>query len=101
MDNKVKTMICVLIAGLLFIMAVGYDIPYLVLIGAFFDWLPLPTGWMRFGGGTRKQMIKVHAVVTLIAYAFAAAWLLGAEWSRVPFLEVWWVAVIAGVAITL
>ena len=97
LSGQVKTLICVAIAGVIFITAVYYDIPYLFLVGAFFDWLPLPTGWMRLGKGViRKSDVALHTVVTVAAYALGIAWVLGASVLRIYFLIIWWLAVMAG-----
>ncbi len=97
-DNRTKTMICVAIAGLLFIPAILLNIPYLAIVAAFFDWLPLPTGWMRMGGEIRKGHIAIHAAITLVAYGFLVAWLVTGVWTySFVFLETWWLAVMAGV----
>jgi len=102
MSNQTKTLICVLIAGLFFIPAVVFDIWYLVLIGAFFDWLPLPTGWMKLdkNKSKSKRLIFLHTLVTLIAYSFAVVWFfVPVSIHRFLFLEIWWLAVIIGLFI--
>ncbi|NPA74789.1 MAG: hypothetical protein GXO25_01750 [Euryarchaeota archaeon] len=97
-DNRVKTMLCVAIAGFIFIPAVIFQIPMLIIIGAFFDWLPLPTGWMRFGGKVNRSMLIIHIVLTLTAYGFAVLFFFNpASPFRFAFLETWWAAVMAGV----
>ena len=103
MRNKEKTLICVAIAGLLFLPAVIFDMRLLVIVGAFFDWLPLPTGWMKIKGGARKnrKIIIAHAAVTLIAYAFAVLWLINpAVALKFLLIETWWTAVMLGAFIS-
>ena len=110
MHQLAKTLLCVAIAGLLFFTAVLFDFPWLVVIGAIFDWLPLPTRWMVVpedsGVPVNKQAVKVHLVFTLVAYAFAILWIVMMLFSLVLpfdaatikylFIELWWVAVIVG-----
>ncbi|WP_157065504.1 hypothetical protein [Thermococcus celericrescens] len=38
------------------------------LAGAFFDWLPLPTGWMKAGGEINKTFLKLHVAVTFFFF---------------------------------
>ena len=99
--NKLFTMGCVTIAGLVFIPTVIFSIPVFALIGAFFDWLPLFTGWMKTGGAANKLLIIFHTIVTIIAYGFFVVWILmkGNRLIGFTFLEIWWVAVIIGVLI--
>ncbi len=100
-DNKTKTMLCVAIAGLLFIPAVIFDIWYLAVIAAVFDWLPLPTGWMRMEGEKNRKAVIAHVILTLIAYSFLVLWIIYPQTLfKFLFLEVWWSAVIAGVFIS-
>ena len=78
MDSKItKTLVCVGIAGSLFIASVICNIKPLFLIGAFFDWLPLPAGWMRLDASSKSGTVKktgiIHGVITLIAYALGIA----------------------------
>ncbi|OYT31197.1 MAG: hypothetical protein B6U94_03960 [Thermofilum sp. ex4484_79] len=69
MDKKLLT---------LFVLGLPVDIfpcvifnrPFVALVSAFFDWLPLPTGWMKFKDKVNKRITKLHAVVTLVAYLF-------------------------------
>ena len=96
MNNKERTLICVAIAGTLFIAAVIFDLWYLALIAAVFDWLPLPTGWMKFSDKPQKNIIILHIALTLIAYAFLIIWLIRGGIYGFVFLEFWWSAVIAG-----
>ncbi len=97
LSGQVKTLICVAIAGVIFITAVYYDIRYLFIVAAFFDWLPLPTGWMKIrGGGLRRPDVLVHTVITAAAYAIGIAWVVGVPQLRIYFLIVWWLAVMAG-----
>ena len=97
------TMGCVMIAGLIFIPSVLFNMPYIALIGAFFDWLPLPTGWMKSGGKINKTLLLIHIVVTLAAYLFYVVWLFNPHTFifRFIFLEIWWLAVMAGVFMTI
>ncbi len=106
MKNQDKTMLCVAIAGLIFIPSVLWGVKWPIVVGAFFDWLPLPTGWMKAGGEpskTTKTWVFIHVVLTLVAYAFAILWLAGV-WNsimvRFLFIEIWWLAVMAGVKLT-
>ncbi len=98
MSLKAKTLFCVAIAGLSFIPAVLFDIKYLLILGAFFDWLPLLTRWMKFNEGPlSKSGLFVHIVLTLIAYILLVAWVLtSAVIVSFLFLEIWWLAVISG-----
>ena len=101
MTNKSRTMLCVALAGFFFIPAVLFNIWYLAIIAAFFDWLPLPTGWMRIEGHKNKNAIAVHTALTLIAYALLVVWLIyPSTVYGFAFLEIWWSAVMAGVFIT-
>ncbi len=105
-SNMSKTLLCVAIAGVFFITAVIYNIKFLFLIAAFFDWLPLPTGWMKIG--SNDQRIRragiFHGVVTLIAYFIGVLWLIltsiGPLYLGYLFLELWFIAVIAGAYVT-
>ncbi len=109
LSNRGKTLICVTVAGVLFMPAVLYNIPLLVLPGAFFDWLPLPTGWMRVSGGGRdRRLALTHAAITLVAYCLASLWIIFSLTSvpvgfsqvlRLAFIEVWWLAVMVGVTL--
>ncbi len=97
-DNRVKTMLCVSIAGFLFIPAVLFQMPYLLIPGAFFDWLPLPTGWMKFGNKINKSLLILHIILTLTAYGFAIMFFIAPDSQfRFIFIEIWWAAVMAGV----
>ncbi len=101
MDKRKLTMLCVAIAGLIFIPTVYFNMPFFALIGAFFDWLPLPTGWMKFGGKVDKNFLYLHIATTLIAYVFFVTWLLlGYGIVGIIFLEIWWIAVVFGVLMT-
>ena len=98
MKKQTLTMLCVALAGLIFIPAVFFNRPIFALAGAFFDWLPLPTGWMKAGREINGTFLKLHVAVTLAAYAVFAAWLFtGSAGVGFAFLEVWWVAVVFGV----
>ncbi len=101
MDNQTKTMLCVATAGAFFIPAIIFNFWYLALIAAFFDWLPLPTGWMKIEKKKNKRLIVLHVILTLIAYAFLVMWIiLQHTYLDFLFLEIWWLAVIVGVFIT-
>ncbi|MHA1405022.1 MAG: hypothetical protein ACTSSI_14755 [Candidatus Helarchaeota archaeon] len=98
--NQTKTLICVLTAGLFFIPSVIFDLWFLIPIGAIFDWLPLPMGWMKGEEKTerKKNLIIIHAIITVIAYIFAIIWIFTLIWIyKFLFLEIWWAAVIIGV----
>jgi hypothetical protein len=98
MKKQTLTMLCVALAGLIFIPAVFFNRPVLALAGAFFDWLPLPTGWMATGRPINRTFLKLHVVFTLAAYAIFAAWLItGTGTVGFAFFEVWWTAVVFGV----
>ena len=98
-------MLCVALAGLFFIPAVLLNYWYLIIIGAFFDWLPLPTGWMKAERVTpSRNLVVAHIVTTLIAYTFAIIWIVSFYTemftvSRFLFMEIWWIAVILGIFI--
>ncbi len=89
----------------------GSPIQYTItsLAGAFFDWLPLPTGWMRVSGGGRdRRLALTHAAITLVAYCLASLWIIFSLTSvpvgfsqvlRLAFIEVWWLAVMVGVTL--
>ena len=98
--NVSRTLICVALAGLLFIPAILFGIRWLFVAGAFFDWLPVATRWMMFGGS--RALARLHAGVTVIAYVFGIAWLF-TTWigHGLAFLELWFVAVILGVVAAL
>ena len=97
MDNKGKTMLCVFLAGTLFIGAIILNIWYLALVAAFFDWLPLPTNWMKFGEKVNKKALILHISLTLFAYGLLIAWIiLRVQILSFLFLELWWSAVVAG-----
>lgn len=103
-SNIAKTLACVTVAGVFFIAAVCYDFKPFFLVAAFFDWLPLPTGWMRVGGPSRSPLVRragmIHGIVTVVAYAIGVAWLIITSVGPVNlgfvFLEVWFLAVITG-----
>ena len=107
-SNTTKTLACVAVAGAFFIAAVYYGFKPFFLVAAFFDWLPLPTGWMRIGGSSKSPLVRragmVHGVITVIAYAIGVAWLIITSVGPVNlgfvFLEVWFLAVIAGAYVT-
>ncbi len=93
------TIVCVALAGAFFFASVLFDKWFLFPVAAFFDWLPLPTGWMRLGGGPgARRAGAAHGAVTLVAYGFGAAWLLvyhGALMAYL-FLTTWLLAVLLG-----
>ena len=98
-DNLIRllTLICVAIAGEVFIICFYLNKPFWALVGAFFDWLPLPTGWMRFAGLRRPPVL--HITLTLVAYAFFVLWFFF-DIMRVPFLAVWFLAVLSGAGVS-
>lgn len=99
MNNKAKTIICVTLAGFSFVPALLFDLRYLFVLGAFFDWLPLPMGWMKFkeGNPLNKNGLILHVVITLVAYTFGVIWLFtGFKILSLFFLEIWWMAVMIG-----
>ncbi len=98
LTKKRLTLLCVAAAGTLFVLAFYYNNPWIGLIGAFFDWLPLPTGWMKYTDSGGK-IPWLHVILTLIAYAFFIGWFFN-DILRVPFLIVWIWAVLAGADIS-
>jgi len=111
MVNRVKTLLCVSIAGILFLTAVLFNKPFLFIIGGIIDWLPLPARWMKSEGEKKPSLkaIIAHALITAIAYAFGVTWFVGAIVKfpvkalflfKALFIETWWVAVMAGVYVT-
>ena len=103
LNNMVKTIICVAIAGALFISAVYYGYKLLFIIAAFFDWLPLPTGWMKIKGNGDPVVKKagiLHGVVTIIAYIIGIIWLVTDRIGFIDlgylFLVIWFQAVMLG-----
>ncbi|GEM_PF-630079 len=103
LNNMVKTIICVAIASALFISAVYYGYKLLFIIAAFFDWLPLPTGWMKIRGNSDPFVKKagiLHGAVTIIAYITGIIWLainrIGFIDLGYLFLVVWFQAVMLG-----
>ena len=104
MKNQTKTILCVTIAGILFIVAVVFKNPIFGVIAAFFDWLPLPTGWMKSGSKEKakdyKTWVWIHTVVTIAAYLVFIVWLfklVSFAYLNFVFLLIWWLAVMAGV----
>ncbi len=98
MTSKTKTLLCVAMAGLMFIPAILFNMKHLLIVGAFFDWLPLMTKWMKFEGGklSRGGLLS-HIVLTLVAYAILLVWVFtSAALSKFLFLEIWWIAVVSG-----
>ena len=107
MSKVLKTLVCVAIAGALFITAIFYDVKWLFVIAAFFDWLPLPTKWMRIGGSLcreAKRVAVMHGIVTVAAYAVGIVWLFIDEVWIIDlgylFLLLWFQAVVLGVYTT-
>jgi hypothetical protein len=98
MTLKSKTLFCVAAAGFLFIPAVFFDFKYLIIAGAFFDWLPLFTKWMKFKDfPINKLGLTMHIVLTTIAYIFAVLWFfIPIHLLGFLFLEIWFSAVISG-----
>jgi hypothetical protein len=97
MTKKKLTLLCVAIAGLIFIPSVIVNKPIYGLIAAFFDWLPLFTGWMRYSDEKNKTPY-LHITLTLIAYAFFIVWLFipGSAMARYGFILIWFLAVLSG-----
>lgn len=97
--NQILTLGCVTIAGLIFIPSVIFSTPLFALIGAFFDWLPLFTGWMKTGRIINRLLLILHIVITIVAYVFFVIWIFmkGNKFVGFTFLEIWWIAVILGV----
>ncbi len=96
MDKKKLTLICVAIAGLIFLPATILNKPLYGLIAAFFDWLPLFTGWMRFSETHRVPVL--HITLTTIAYIFFIIWLFVpySNFARFSFIMIWFLAVLSG-----
>ncbi len=96
MDKKKLTLICVAIAGLIFLPAVVLNKPLCGLIAAFFDWLPLFTGWMRFS--ETHEVPVLHITLTTIAYIFFVVWLFvpHSNFARLAFVMIWFLAVLSG-----
>ena len=98
MSLKSKTLLCVATAGLLFIPAVFFNFKYLIIIGAFFDCLPLFTKWMKFQDlPINKLGLLTHIILTSVAYIFAVVWFfVPVHILSFIFLEIWFSAVISG-----
>ncbi len=96
MSKKRLTLLCVSIAGLIFLPAVIINKPYYGLIAAFFDWLPLFTGWMKFA--ENKKVPMLHITLTAIAYVFFIVWLFipVSNFARFSFIMIWFLAVVSG-----
>lgn len=96
MTKKRLTLLCVAVAGLIFIPSVIVNKPIYGLIAAFFDWLPLFTGWMKFT--EEKNIPHLHITLTLIAYAFFIVWLFipASSMARYGFILIWFLAVLSG-----
>lgn len=98
MKKRFITTLCVAIAGLIFIPAVFLNKPLVALIGAFFDWLPLPAGWMKTEKESNQLFLRLHIIATVTAYLMFVAWIIkGIATLGLAFLEIWWMAVIFGV----
>ncbi len=101
--RETKTLTCVAVAGLFFISAIIFNIWYLIVVGAFFDWLPLPAGWMKLDKKAKKNRILIilHVVITLIAYLFAVVWIfIPIQVHKFLFMETWWLAVMLGLTVS-
>ncbi|ADI31668.1 hypothetical protein [Staphylothermus hellenicus] len=103
LSNILKTLLCVAVAGSLFITAVFYDIKWLFILAAFFDWLPLATKWMKISGTTNSRAREagiMHGVVTVVAYIIGIAWLFIDHIGMIDlgylFILLWFQAVILG-----
>ena len=96
MSKKRLTLLCVAIAGLIFLPAAIINKPYYGLIAAFFDWLPLFTGWMKFS--ETNKIPYLHITLTVIAYVFFIVWLFipHSNFARFGFVMIWFLAVISG-----
>jgi hypothetical protein len=96
MSKKRLTLLCVAIAGLIFIPSVIFNKPLYGIVAAFFDWLPLFTGWMRFTESHKPPV--AHIILTVVAYILFIAWLImpHLNFARVSFLMVWFLAVVDG-----
>ncbi len=108
LNNMIRTIICVAVAGTLFISAVYYDYKFLFIVAAFFDWLPLPTRWMKIRDDSDHLVKKagiLHGVVTIMAYIVGIIWLVI---DRIDFIDlgylfliVWFQAVMLGLYTTI
>ncbi|MGB9695097.1 MAG: hypothetical protein ACP5SB_02325 [Caldisericaceae bacterium] len=100
MSKKRLTLACVAIAGLIFIPSVIFDKPLYGLIAAFFDWLPLFTGWMRYTDSHKPPV--AHIILTVAAYLLFIGWLSvpALHFARTAFLMVWFLAVVVGADIS-
>jgi hypothetical protein len=96
MTKKRLTLLCVAIAGLVFLPAAILNKPYYGLIAAFFDWLPLLTGWMKFSDSGKMPVL--HVTLTVIAYVFFIVWLFvpQSNFARFSFIMIWFLAVLSG-----
>ncbi len=96
MNKKRLTLLCVAVAGLIFLPSVITNKPVYGLIAAFFDWLPLFTGWMRFSDS--KKIPYLHIALTVIAYVFFVVWLFVpvSNFARFSFIMIWFLAVLSG-----
>ncbi len=96
MSKKRLTLLCVAVAGLIFLPSVIINKPIYSLIAAFFDWLPLFTGWMRFS--ETKKIPYLHITLTVIAYIFFIVWLFipTSNFARFSFIMIWFLAVLSG-----
>jgi len=102
LGSRAGTLVCVWAAGVLFITAVLYRIPWLFILGAFLDWLPIPMGWMKIRGlsGRVRRYGVVHGSTTILAYIAGLTWLLNPVSNSIDtgylFLVLWFTAVILG-----
>lgn len=96
MSKKRLTLLCVAVAGLIFLPSVIINKPMYGLIAAFFDWLPLFTGWMKFS--ETDKIPYLHIILTLIAYVFFIVWLFipTSDFARLSFIMIWFLAVLSG-----
>lgn len=104
MKNQNKTILCVTIAGIFFIIAVIFKNPLYGIIAAVFDWLPLPTGWMKSNSLKKatdyKTWVWIHTIITIIAYGVFITWIFNIvffAYLNFIFFIIWWIAVMAGV----
>lgn len=102
-SNALKTLLCVAIAGALFITAVIYGMKWLFVVAAFFDWLPLLTKWMKIDNLPSSKARRagiIHGTTTIIAYIIGIMWLfidyMGVINLGYLFLVTWFQAVILG-----
>ena len=103
--GRVKTLLCVAVAGAFFVPAVILNLPLLVIPGAVADWLPFIVRWMKdVERPPNRRIVALHIVLTIVAYIFAALWVVLSLLSlpafdpllRLLFMEIWWFAVMSG-----